>query len=125
MNMQNQIPLSAFLLSIFLASAASAADAFNPIAGLAQQTKPTDGLVVVDCSIDSGDELAEPKKKKTSQNFAKLIAKDSPEASVIGMQNVVNEKFALKMQGFLREYTGSGPDLCKNIRFSSPTWSWS
>ncbi|MBI2943958.1 MAG: hypothetical protein HYY25_07130 [Candidatus Wallbacteria bacterium] len=99
------------VLALVVVSAASGQSRFDPVAGLAKAAARTTSLMVVQCnpyiggkhpvSGDTGKVTWE-----TAEVFARLLAKECPQAAVIGEEEVIGLESARKMQGFLNKHSG-------------------
>ncbi|MBI4871708.1 MAG: endonuclease/exonuclease/phosphatase family protein [Candidatus Riflebacteria bacterium] len=82
---------------------------FDPMEGLIRTARTPAGLVVVDCNVYCGGRYTERDTKhvtwKTNEQFAKLLAKDCPAASVIGMEEL-DATAADRMKANLKKHTG-------------------
>ncbi len=85
------------------------AQGFDPIAGLSTTAGPST-LAVVQCNPLVGGAFTEGKSNKvtwdTAKRFARLIAKDCPDASVIGMEEVIGVDQAKQNKQILDQATG-------------------
>jgi hypothetical protein len=98
------------LMALLAAANVWAQPAFDPLAGLTRIEAAPVSLTLVSCNLYCGGAYTERGKKttwRTNENFAKLLAKDCPQAAVIGVQEAISQESVTRLQTNLQKHTNA------------------